>query len=375
MRFLTYIILFTLVTGPSIANAQNKGAKKVQNVYKEYNLNDSSKIGTHILVFKSDTVHYQKSFGFQDIENNIPFTENSLVGLGSLSKLYTSVAIFKLIEKGKIDLETKLGEIFSDIPAYCSEITIKNLLDHKSGLPLYNSSQKTKPKEHLKHNDIFAYLMQNNELVFTPGEKSSYNQIDYALLATVIEKAGKKSYEKFLKKYVFKPAKLKNTFVHPYNNEPLQAQSKRYYTNQGIVKEFTENNNLSPMGFARIYSSPKDFAKFLQALHNGKLISKEKLKETYIKAYFSNTTGPNLPRFSFSGINQEIYSIAYKTLGGNDDGYSVIMLRIPADNINIVMFTNNIALFDMQRMIKSVSNAFSKVFLYVRPKNNIVSPR
>lgn len=359
----------------SFIYAQDKSIEKINKVFEENQFNDENLIGSSFMVFKNDSLAFQRSFGYADIQNKIPFNENTVIGLGSLSKLYTSIAIMQLIDQNKIAYETTLGDIFNDIPEYCKGITIRNLLENSSGLPNLYTSEKIKEKFYFNYKEVFKYYEDFNQLSFAPGEKQMYNQMDYAILVLVVEKVSKKSFEKYLTKYIFKPLKLENTYLIG-GQKKIQNLAKRYFSNrENEIEELKNFSEILPIGFTGIYTSPKEFIKFLEGFHSGRLVKMDHLKTGFTKPYFVNLSGAELPRFSFAGINKELYSISHKFLGGADAGYSIIMLRVPYDNTTSIVFTNNAGLFDMYRLGKQVSNSFSKVFIYVEPpKGKLTSP-
>ena len=371
MKHILLIIVSIAFFSPFVLTAQTKSEKQIASFLEEYNISDTSQIGISIAVFKSDTIAMLKSFGFENIERKKKFTEESIVGLGSLTKTYTAVAILQLIDKGEIAYETKIGTIIEDLPAYAKEISIRNLLEHKSGLPNLITPERLKEKFVFDYKLLPTLFQEHDKLVFDPGTKSSYNQLDYGLLALVIENVSRKSYEKYMSKYIFKKIKVKNTFVRDFSTNTFGSAVPVYFTNsEGEIQKVKDFKEHLPLGFSGIYASQRDFLTFLEAVHTGKLLDEKHKTEGFLKPYFSNLSGAELPRFSFSGVNKEVYSISHKFLGGADAGYSSIMLRVPYDNTSVLIFTNHAGLFDMYRMAKLVSNAYSKVFIVIEPRNN-----
>lgn len=349
---------------------QNKSVEKINKVFEENGYNEENLIGSSFIAFKNDTLVFEKSFGYSDIENKIPFTGNTLIGIGSLSKMYTSIAIMQLIDKKKLNYETTLGDLFKDIPAYCKTISIRNLLEHSSGLPVLFTTDKIKEKFYFDYKESFNYFKDFSELAYAPGERQAYNQMDYAILALVVEKVSKKTFAKYLAKYIAKPLGLKNTGLN-YGETEIKNGAKRYFINrEKEIEQLTDFKELLPVGFTGIYTTPNEFVKFLEGVHHGELVNLEHLKIGFTMSYYNNLKGKDLPRFSFAGINKEIFSISHKFLGGADAGYSIILLRVPYDNTTVVVFTNNAGLFGMYRLASQVSNAFSKVFIPIAPAKN-----
>ncbi len=162
-----------------------------------------------------DNIFYSKGFGFADRENQIAFDKNTLFDIGSITKPFTSIAIIKCQELGLINYNDTLEKFFPEVPEDKKDITIKQLLTHSSGFvdAIGDDYEKIAKK-------TFLTQSFDTELLFLPGERYEYSNVAFSILGIIIETVSEKSYEEFLRKYVFLPSEMKTAgyLIPNYNN-------------------------------------------------------------------------------------------------------------------------------------------------------------
>jgi CubicO group peptidase (beta-lactamase class C family) len=210
-----FILVFHLLTLPVFGqNALFKIDSILQKAYDNKALN-----GT-ILIAKDGTTVFEKSFGYANFETKYPLpkksgsaiSKNTQFQVASVSKQFTAFGIMVLKRQGKLNYDDKVAKFLPDFPY--PDISLRHLLQHTSGLPDF--------WKHIRPNldttrsngnkEMLAYLSKHKlPLRFETGEKWEYADIGYDILATIIEKVSGQNYQKFLKKQVFRPAKMRNT--------------------------------------------------------------------------------------------------------------------------------------------------------------------
>ena len=128
-----WIVILLLITVTNIV-AQNK-QKDLDNFFST--LSQNQQFNGNVLIAENGTIVYEKSFGYADFSTKRPNTANTSFPIASITKTFTSTAILQLKEKGKLQLEDAVIKILSDFPY--PDITIKQLLSHTAGLPIYDS--------------------------------------------------------------------------------------------------------------------------------------------------------------------------------------------------------------------------------------------
>lgn len=224
------------------------------------------------------------SGGKADLGNNVPMTPCHTLRIGSISKLFTSVTILKLQEEGVLNINDKLTKyiperITKEI-ANANEVTLKQLLNHTSGIPEYlglntilnilNLSVAKKSAEESLH---FIYGQKAD---FEPGKGQNYSNSNYLLLSLVIQYATGKSAYQVVTEKVIRPLRLENTFA----DTKLPATLVRGYYDtfdNDFMKDLTEIDNAAVGGEGMLdgglISNSYDLATFLHTLKTGQVLT------------------------------------------------------------------------------------------------------
>jgi CubicO group peptidase (beta-lactamase class C family) len=203
------LIIYILTLFPSILTGQTT-LQKIDSILKiAY---EKGAINGTLLIAKEGEIVFEKSYGLADFEKKTPFKENTQFQIASVSKQFTAFGIMVLKRQGRLSYDDKVAKFIKDFPY--PDITLRNLMHHTSGLPeFWNGIRPNLDTTRSNGNkEVINYLINHKlPLRFDVGEKWEYADINYDILATIIEIVSGKSYTKFMDKYVFKPAGLKDT--------------------------------------------------------------------------------------------------------------------------------------------------------------------
>jgi CubicO group peptidase (beta-lactamase class C family) len=168
-----------------------------------------------VLVAEKGRVVYHRAFGDADVAAGIPNTTASRFQTASMSKIFTSTAVLQLAEKRRLRLDDPVARHLPGFPY--RDITIRHLLAHTSGLPdleLYESIVANDPSRVIRNADAIAALAAwQKGPAFAPGTAFRYSNTNFVLLALVIEKASGMSFARYLQRFVFDPAGMRDTYV------------------------------------------------------------------------------------------------------------------------------------------------------------------
>lgn len=169
-----------------------------------------------VLIAQKGIALYRKSFGFAKINQQTPLTIQHCFQLASLSKTFTGTAALMLVQAGKLSLDDSVQKFFPGFPY--PGVTIGDLLSHRSGLPNYLHVFDTqKANGRIPNNDsIIQWLMHwpmPEGAVGKPGVHFSYNNSNFVLLASIIEKVSGLTYPEYLNRHIFSPLGMNHTFV------------------------------------------------------------------------------------------------------------------------------------------------------------------
>lgn len=210
---------------------------EVDKVVKDYM--DKYKIpGLSLAVTKNEKLVYVKGYGKADKEKNLDVTPNSIFRIASISKTITGIAITKLIEEGKLNMDNKvfgatgiLGTTYGK-KAYSTKLTsltVRNLLQHTSGgWPTDGTDPAFKSPE-LSSKDLIDWTLDNTTLPNVPGEVYQYSNFGYILLGVIIEKVSNKTYENYVKEAIFKPIGIESASVAGNTLEEQKTNEVKYY--------------------------------------------------------------------------------------------------------------------------------------------------
>lgn len=226
MNRIIILVLGLLTSIPTFG--QNPQMKILDSLFTT--LHKRNTFNGNVLIADKGKIILKQSYGLADEEAKRKLNEQSIFELASVSKQFTAMAIVILQKKGKLKYEDKISKYIPELNFY-EDVTIKHLLNHTSGLPDYMDlfEDKWDKSKFATNQDIVnEFAKYKPEARFKPNEKFEYSNTGYALLAIIIERLSKKSFDDFLKNSIFKPLKMKNTFVYRSRFKPQKVENYAY---------------------------------------------------------------------------------------------------------------------------------------------------
>lgn len=234
-----------------------------------------------VLVAIDDKIIFEKACGYANRSFNNLNSLNTKFNLGSVGKIFTSVAIAQLIQANKITLSTSLSNVLPKwLPQDISnKITIDQLLIHAAGLGNFMNNNKWKEGADnalFINTDNYKSIIAEDKQLFKPGTSQSYSNNGYIILGAIIEAATKKSYINYIKQEIFKPADMKDTDIYRMD-EPVINRADGYVYLCELGKCRWRNNYyqvpFNGTSAGGIYSTAGDLFKFSRALHEYKFLN------------------------------------------------------------------------------------------------------
>jgi CubicO group peptidase (beta-lactamase class C family) len=265
----------------------NDKKREIDNFFTNIYANNFENIS--FLVAQNGQIIYEKYDGFADKEKNILNSAETPLHIASISKVFTASAILKLVEAKKIGLDQKLTTLFKEFPY--PEVTIRTLLNHRSGLKKYGYFTEDKTiwdnTKMLTNKDILTILCTKNIPLDHPTNTHFvYNNTNYALLALVIEKATGMKYPKAMKEIIFDPLDMKNTYVFDYKSDKNKAIPSYKWNYEKYPFDYLD----AVYGDKNIYSTPRDMLKFDLARNAPSFLKKELVDQVF-KGYSYESKG------------------------------------------------------------------------------------
>jgi CubicO group peptidase (beta-lactamase class C family) len=335
------IVIFLLIFnigGISTAQSSKVSVPKTKIEKVQAYLSELDQIGFSgsILVAVDGKPVVSKGFGFSDEERKIKNSPKSIHDIGSLTKQFTGAAILKLEIQGMLSTHDKLGKYFKNVPADKQSITIHDLLRHSSGLQSVVGGDFDRISEAEFVEKVFA-----SPLRFMPGERFSYSNIGYSLVALIIEKVAGEPYETYLYDNLFKPAGMEMTgYSRPKFDKQLISVGYRGSERWGTPLDKAWDGNapyLHLKGNGGILSTTEDLFKWDRALAGDNILTKEAKQKYYFPVLRPNETGPahygygwdvyetgrGTTRVRHNGTNNIFYSDFYRFI---DEDVTVVTL-------------------------------------------------
>jgi len=250
------------------------------NANKRYDFHGS------ILVSKNGEKIFSKEYGYADFAKKTLLNSKSAFQLASVSKQFTAVAVLMLYEQGLVGLDDTLTKYFPELPY--TRITIRQLLNHTSGLPIYFWLAEHKWKEEIAptNEDMIALMAEQNlSLFFRPGAIFDYSNTGYLILAALVERLHGDLFSTFVEDNIFDPLDMDDSFVYSFGYTTTRANQLagyRIYRRRYHI-EIPCTVNDAVVGDKNIYSTGNDMLKWINGLNTYKLLKKETLELMYSK--------------------------------------------------------------------------------------------
>ncbi len=290
-----------------------------------------------IIVAKGGNIVFEKYAGTAFVNGFDTIRASTAFHIASVSKTFTAMAVLKLWEQGKLNIDDEVNKY---IPGFnYPGVTIRSLLNHRSGLPNYIHFLQPMGwdiNKYISNEEVLNFLITRKaEMVDTSpaNTRFSYCNTNYVVLALLIEKVSGKTYAQFLQQQFFSPLKMTNTRVFSLA-DTLTATPSFDWKGRLIPFNFLD----SAYGDKNIYSTPRDLLLWDRALNSGRLFSQATLAQAY--APYSNEK-PGVKNYGL-GWRMNIYPNGKKIIFHNGwwHGNNAVFIRLIEDSATIIVVGN-----------------------------------
>lgn len=324
-------INFFSCTAPSTLSTE----QSIDEIMKEFNAPDVP--GASALVMMNDSIVFKKGYGYADVTDGRPVTTTTNFRLASITKQFTAMSVILLAERGQLSFDDPITKFFPDFPAYGKAITVRNLLNHTSGLQDYESYVPDSQTVQVLDADCLRLMDNADSLYFPVGTKYQYSNTGYALLALIVEKISGKRFADFLNENIFTPVGMKTSVA--FENGISTVANRAFghsRTDSGWIQT-DQSNTSAVLGDGGVYSNVEEMAKWISALWNFKLIPQQTQQLAWSNALLHDKT----PIDYGMGWHLETYKgIAHPHHGGSTRGFRNHILVFPDQKLMVVILTN-----------------------------------
>lgn len=340
-----WLLVLLLCCAPVLAEAPPEawatGLKKI--------LGDGKAPSLSVAVVQNGQLLSALALGLADPQKKVPATPQTRYKVGSVSKMFTAVALMQLVSGQKAGLDDPLAKYLPWAP-HAAEITLRQLLQHRSGLPNYldaalvdgRAKQPTTPRAILEG--------LQGPLDFPPGTAYEYSNSNYVALGLVVEQVSGMSLERYLQAHIFEPARLsETTFANPPPGTPLAV---------GVGPDGAPLDAGDPSWYyacGSLVTTASDLARFDIALMDGTLLPAPAFQLMQSDAL--PTQAPGLGEY---GLGVQLYPVASLTMVGHHGGlpgYASDNEMNPPDRFAVVVLANDM-LFPTSAVLQLALQSF-----------------
>ena len=291
--------------------------------------------GLSLAVCRAGKLIKSHGYGLANLELAVPVRPDTVFEIGSVTKQFTAALVLMLMEEGQLGLDEKISRYLGELPAAWSNITLRHLLTHTSGVRNYTGLPGMEASRHLTRAD-FIKALAPHPLDFPPGESWSYCNTGYNLLGFILEKVSGKSYWQLLDERIFKPLGMTASQSRDLKTI-VPRRAAGYEKAQG--KLINRDSDLTDVFSAgAIASTVLDLAKWDAALGTDKLLQRSSREQMWAPVRLNRG---QTHAYGFGWGLEDFESRRNIGHSGSTSGFSASLQRFPDDRLTVIVLCNS----------------------------------
>ncbi|WP_338813621.1 serine hydrolase domain-containing protein [Bernardetia sp. Wsw4-3y2] len=357
MKQIAFIYVALLITFS--ATSQNP-TNLIDNLFIDWSTENNP--GGVVLVTHQNNLVFTKAYGLANIPYQIPNTEESVFNIGSLSKQFTAMGIVLLYLDGKLSFDDDIKTYLPEFTDFGKTITIRQLLHHTSGLravPELFGLAGWRSGDAISNDDVYRYLLKQQDLNFEPNSEFMYSNSGYILLAKIIERISKQDFKSYMKEKVFQPLHLNSTFVEEDYSAIITKTANSYTETAPSFFQTVENNDLT-YGASNVYSTSVDISNWAK---NYTKAPKSWKKAFSILETLTTLNSGEKNNYAFGIVIDDFFGNRRIQHTGAIAGFQSIMYSYPDEDLQIIILSNFTS-----NQLSQKANQISQLFLQNKSK-------
>lgn len=291
--------------------------------------------GLELKVLRDGEAIKTTGYGVANLEWNVPVTEETVFEIGSITKQFTAACILLLAEDGKLSINDKISQHLSNTPAAWSNITIRHLLTHTSGITNYTTIDGFELRLHLTQ-EQFIKRIGAYPLAFQPGDSWKYCNSGYNLLGFIVENASGKNYWDFIQERIFQPLQMTHTTTRTPGIIVSHRAAGYEFDHRAPINRDYDLTDLFSAG--AIISTVEDMAKWDAALNGQKLLNTSSKEQWWTPTKLNSGKSQN---YGFGWFIDSVQGHKNIGHGGATSGFSASIQRFPDDHLSVIILCNS----------------------------------
>ncbi len=319
--------------GPSVA-------EQLDAVFLDYARDDMP--GMAVAVIHRGRVIHANGFGMANLEHGVPNTPETIYRIGSTSKQFTAMCIAMLHLQGELDLDDDIRKHLPELPELDTQVTIRHLVHHTSGLPDYpglHMMEGVGIKDHVTPSITYARLTDVTELNFEPGTQFAYSNSNYFLMSQIVQRVTGKTLREFAHASIFQPLGMDSTHYHDRHDELVPGRADGYSRDADDIGTWRKDNTTwDHVGDGGVFTTVLDLAKWDANFSDNQLAGGQELIELVL-TQGELEDGTKLP-YAFGLGHGEYLGKATISHSGGWVGFRAEMIRFPKQQLSVVVLSN-----------------------------------
>jgi CubicO group peptidase (beta-lactamase class C family) len=349
-----FVVLMALLLWSNAAPAQVSGAQ-IDSLFSKFDSTHDP--GCAVLVIKDGQAVFRKGYGVADLRTFEKIGPETNFRLASLTKQFTAMAIMLLVHDGKLRYEDRLTDVFADFPAYGNAITIRQLLNHTSGLVAYEDIMEKQYAgvaddkiPQISDSGVLDLLKRQTGTKFTPGTRWEYSNSGYVLLAMVVEKRSGMRFGDFLRQRIFAPLGMTGTIAHEKGRDEIGHRAYGHTRAAAGWSETDQSSTSATLGDGGIYTSLDDLEKWDRGLAAHTLLTAKEMEPAWTPAIAANGAhlqqslqqldGSVAPLYGFGWFLNPYRGHRRYAHYGETVGFRTAIQRFPDDRLTVIVLAN-----------------------------------
>lgn len=311
--------------------------KKIDSLFLKWNTANSP--GCTVGIVRNDSLIFSKGYGMANLEYAIPNEPQTLYHMASVSKQFTAFSIVLLARQGKLKFDDDIHKWLPWFPDLKEKITIRNLLNHTSGIRdqwQLLAIAGTRLDDVITQDQIIKILSKQQALNFKPGDKFSYSNSGFTLLAEIVKAVSGQTLREFTDSVIFKPLGMVSTHVH---DDYTEIEKNRSYSYDRKDSAHFANAILSysVAGATSLLTNINDMSKWVMNFYDHNVGDQEDINILTQKGKLNN--GKELS-YASGIVNDTWKGWRQYSHGGADAGYRTYVAIFPDLKLGFIVFSN-----------------------------------
>jgi CubicO group peptidase (beta-lactamase class C family) len=329
--------------------ADSVRARQIDSIFASVKSDDSP--GAAVLVLKDGRALFTQGYGVTDLRTHGKIDADTNFRLASVTKQFTAMAVMLLAHDNKLRYEDRLTDLFPDFPEYGRTITVRNLLNHTSGLQDYEDlmakPEPSLPPEsipQIKDAGVLQLLRQQKATKFIPGTKWVYSNSGYVVLGVIVQKVSGIPFGQFLQQRLFGPLEMNHTIAYEKGKNEVVHRAYGHTRVRSAWQETDQSPTSATLGDAGVYSSLDDLAKWDTALRSHTLLSEAEMRPaiTPVKLPDGSVQEPDgkLAAYGFGWFLNPYKGHSRMWHYGETEGFRTAIQRFVDEKLTIIVLSN-----------------------------------